>query len=229
MTGPMSQIQILTSKITQVCQDICDIKLRQLSITQSDKKTSDITSEILTNQSDCKDTWDSNKNGSGTLSRHDDCAEDGNNYIYRTPNHPKHGNWENPQHYDTYQPQLWPEPSEMPPMPLPYSDPSEASERSSSPLTSPSFLMKKDDIEPNAPLVYMERPTDLRSLCLAPAKKNGRAKLEEELEMREGTGLMRGVASPDQEFGGGTGIREAQPDWSGSETKCPSTAKVSAL
>ena len=61
-----------TSKITQVCQDICDIKLRQLLVTQSDKKTIDITSNILTNQSDCKDIWDSNTSRSGTQDRHED-------------------------------------------------------------------------------------------------------------------------------------------------------------
>ena len=93
-------------------------------------------------------------------------------------------------------------------MPLSYLDPSEASERSSLPLTSPLSPSKKDDIEPDALLMYMERPADLGSLCLAPAKKNGGFELEEEGEMREGTGPMKRVASPDQEFGGGTGIGE---------------------
>ena len=146
----LSRISIVTSKITQVCQDICDIKLRQLVITQSDKKTNDITSNILTNQSDCKDIWDSNKRRSGTWDKHEDHAEDGNNYVYRTPNHSKYGNQDNPQHHDTYPPQWWPEPSEMPPTPLPYPDPSEASERSSLPLTSPLSSPKKDDTEPDA-------------------------------------------------------------------------------
>ena len=35
--------------------------------------------------------------------------------------------------------------------------------------------------------MYMERPSQSWNLCLAPAKKNGRFKLEE-LEMREGIG-----------------------------------------
>ena len=41
---PVSRIRILTSKITQVCQDIRDIRLRQLLITRSDNKPNSITS-----------------------------------------------------------------------------------------------------------------------------------------------------------------------------------------
>ena len=48
----LSRIRILTSKITQVCQDICVIKLRWLLITQSEKEPNVITNNILTNQSD---------------------------------------------------------------------------------------------------------------------------------------------------------------------------------
>ena len=127
----LSQTQILTSKITQVCQDICDIKLRQLLVTCSDRKPDDITNHILTNQSDCKDTWGSNKSRPGTLGIHKDCAEDGTNYVYRIPNHHKHSNQDTLQHHDTYQPQWLPEPSGKTPVPLPYPDPSEASERPS--------------------------------------------------------------------------------------------------
>ena len=43
----VSQIRILTSKITQVCQDICDIKLRRLLITQLNKELDVITNGIL--------------------------------------------------------------------------------------------------------------------------------------------------------------------------------------
>ena len=57
----VSRIRILTSKITQVCQDIHDIKLRRLLITQSDKEPNDITNRILTNQSDRKNTWGSGR------------------------------------------------------------------------------------------------------------------------------------------------------------------------
>ena len=93
----------------------------------------------------------------------------------------------------------------LPPCP----DPSEASERSSSLPTSFSSLLKKDNIEPDAWLMNMERPGLSWNLCLAPAKKNGGVKPTEELEMREGTGLMREEASPCLEFGGGTGTRVA--------------------
>ena len=99
----------------------------------------------------------------------------------------------------------------MPPEPLPYPDPSEASKRSSLLPTSLLSLLKKADIVMNT--VW---PNGLWSLCLVPAKKNSRVKLEEELEMREGIGLMRGVASPCQEFGGGTGTRVVPPDHPGS-------------
>ena len=85
----------------------------------------------------------------------------------------------------------------MTPEPLPFPDPSEASERSSSLLTSLSLLPKKDNIKPDTLSMYMERPVDIWSLSLAPAKKNGRFEPEEESEMREGTGLRKGAASPD--------------------------------
>ena len=93
----------------------------------------------------------------------------------------------------------------MTPEPLPFPDPSEASEKSS--LLPASLLspLKKDDNEPVTLLMYMERPNPSWALCLAPAKKNGRVELVEELEIREGTGLMKGGASPCLEFGGGTG------------------------
>ena len=77
--------------------------------------------------------------------------------------------------------------------------------------------------------MYMERPTDLGNLCLTPTKKYSRAELEEESEMREGTGLRRGGVSPDQEFGRGIGIRAVPPDCLDLETKCPLWAKASAL
>ena len=54
-----------------------------------------------------------------------------------------------------------------------------------------------------------------------PAKKNGGVELAEELEMREGIGLMRKVVSPCLEFGRGTGTGVAQPDWMDLETKFP--------
>ena len=77
--------------------------------------------------------------------------------------------------------------------------------------------------------MYKERPDLSWSLYLAPAKKNGGVELEEGLEMREGTGLRRGGASPCREFGGGTGIEGAQLDWMDSEVKPPLSAITSAL
>ena len=68
-------------KITQVCHDICDIKLRQLLITQSKEEPNVITNIILTNQSDCKDILGSNRNRPGTPDIHEGCAADGSNYI----------------------------------------------------------------------------------------------------------------------------------------------------
>ena len=112
----------------------------------SDKEPNHITNNILTNQSDHKDIWGSNRSRPGTPDIHEGCAVDGNNYIYNTPNHLEHNNWDILLHLETYQPQWPPEPSEMPPMPLPYPDPSEASERSSSLQVSPSLPLKKADI-----------------------------------------------------------------------------------
>ena len=97
----------------------------------------------------------------------------------------------------------------MTPEPLPYPDPSEASERSSSPPASLLLPLKKDNIEPCASLMYTERPNLSWNLCLAPAKKNGGVDPVEESERREGTGLMMEEASPCLEFGGGTGTRAA--------------------
>ena len=97
----------------------------------------------------------------------------------------------------------------MTPEPLPYPDPSEASETSSSLPTSLSSPLKKDNNELVALSMYMERPDLSWSLDLAPAKKYGRVEPAEESEMREGIGLMREEASPCREFGGGTGTRAA--------------------
>ena len=75
----------------------------------------------------------------------------------------------------------------------------------------------------------MERPVDVWGLGLAPAKKNGRFEPEEELEMREGTGLRKGGASPDQEFGRGIGTGAVLPDRLDSVAKCPILAIAFAL
>ena len=61
MDEVVSRIRELTSKITQVCQDIRDIKLRRPLITRSDDKPNDIIDGILTNQSDCKNTLGSSR------------------------------------------------------------------------------------------------------------------------------------------------------------------------
>ena len=74
----MSQIQVLTSKITQVCQDIHDIKLRQLLVTQSDREPNVITNNILTNHNDHKDTWGSSRSKPETPDKHEGCGVDGN-------------------------------------------------------------------------------------------------------------------------------------------------------
>ena len=176
---------------------------------RSDKESSIITNNILTNQSDCKDIWGSSRSRPGTLDIHEGCAEGDIDYAYRTPNHHELGNQDSLQHHDTDQPQWLPKPSGMTPEPLPYPDPSEASEIPLSLPTSLSLLLKKDNIEPDTLSMNTERPNLSWNLCLAPAKKNGGAELEEESEMREGTGLRRGGASPCQEFGGGTGTRAA--------------------
>ena len=129
--------------------------------------------------------------------------------------------------HDTPQPR--PKPSRMTPEPLPYPDPSEASETSSSLLTSLSSPPKKDDNELDAASMYTESPALSWSLCWAPAKKNSRVKLAEESEMREGIGLMTEGTSPCLEFGRGTGIRAAQQDQTDLEAKPPLSAIASTL
>ena len=74
----------------------------------------------------------------------------------------------------------------MTPEPLPYPDPSVASETSSLPPASLSSLPKKDDNELVASSMYTERPNLSWNLDLVPVKKYGRVKLVEESEMREG-------------------------------------------
>ena len=125
--------------------------------------------------------------------------------------------------------QRLPEPSGMTPEPLPYPDSSEASETSSLVPTSLSSPPKKDDIEPDASSMYTERPSLSWALCLAPTKKNSRVESVEELEMREGTGLMRGAVSPCLDFGRGIGIGAAPPDQRDSEAEPPLLANTSAL
>ena len=110
---------------------------------QSNKEPHDITNNILTNQSDHKNTWGSERSRPGTLDIHEGHAADGNNYAYSTPNCHEPGNQDNPQHHGTYPLQQLPTPSKKPPVPLPYPDPSEASERSSPLLVSPSLLPEK--------------------------------------------------------------------------------------
>ena len=117
----------------------------------------------------------------------------------------------------------------MTPEPLPYPDPSETSERSSSLPASLSSLLKKDKITPDALSMNTERPGLSWNLNLAPTKKNGRVEPEEELEMREGIGLMRGAVSPCLETGGGIGTRAVQQDWMDLEAKPPLLAIASAL
>ena len=224
----VSQIQTLTSKITQICQDIHHIKLRQLLITRSKEEPIVITKNILTNQNNHKDTLGSDRSRPETPGIHEGCAEDGNDYVYRTPNRHELGNQDNLQRHDTYQPQQPPRPSGMTPEPLPYPDPSEASETPSSVPTSLLSPPKKDDIEPAALSMNMERPDLSWNLCLAPTKRNGRAELEEESETREGTGLRWGGASPCREFGRGTGIGAAQPDRMDSEAEPPLSTNASA-
>ena len=158
MTNPLSQIRILTSKITQVCQDICDIRLRRLLITQSDKEPNTISNNILTNQSDHKNTWGSDRSRPDPPDTHEDRAEGDIDYVYKTPNHLKHDTQNNQEDHGRCPPQLWPTPSRMTPEPLPYPDPSEASGTSSLLPTSLSLPPKKDDIELDASSMYTERP-----------------------------------------------------------------------
>ena len=187
-----------------------------------------ITKDIVTNQSDRTDTWGSNRSRPDSPDKHEGCAEDGINYAYKTPNYPRHDNWDILQHHGTYQPQRPPEPSGMTPEPLPYPDPSEATETSSLLPTSLSSPLKKDNIKPDALSMYTERFSLSWNLCLAPVKKNGEVEPAEESEMREGTGLMRGVASLCLEFGGGIGIGVVPPDRMDSEAKPPLSAITSA-
>ena len=156
-------------------------------------------------------------------------AEGDIDYTYRTPNHLEHDTQNNQEDHGKCPPQPWPISSGTTPEPLPYPDPSEASEMSSSLLTSLLSPPKKDDIEPCASSMYMERPDLSWNLCLAPAKKNSRVDLAEESEMREGIGLMMEEASPCLEFGGGTGSATARPDWMDLETEPPLSANPSAL
>ena len=225
----LSRIRELTLKITQICQDIRDIKLRRLLITRSDNEPNDITSRILSNRNDYKNTSGSDRGKPGPPDTHEDRAEGGNDYVYKTPNLLEHDTQNNREDRGRCPPQPRPTPSGMTPEPLPYPDPSEASETSTSLLTSLLSPPKKDDNEPVASSMNTERPVPSWSLCLAPAKKYGGVEPAEESEMREGTGLRREEASPDLEFGGGIGTGAVQLDRTGSEVEPPLSAIASAL
>ena len=194
-----------------------------------DDEPNDITNHILTNRNDRKNILGSGRSRPDPPNTHGDCAEDGNDYVYRIPNLLEPDTPNNQEDHGRCPPQPQPEPSGMTPEPLPYPDPSEASETSSSLLTSLSLPLKKDDIEPVASSMYMERPDLSWNLDLVPTKKYSGVEPAEKSEMREGIGLMREEASPCQEFGGGTGIRAARPDWMDSETEPPLLAIASAL
>ena len=216
--GGLSQIQILTSKITQVCQNIRDIKLRQFLITRSDNKPNDITNHILTNQNDRKNTLGSNRSRPDPLDTHEDHAEGGNDYVYKTPNPLKHDTQNNQEDHGRCLPQPRPKPSRMTPEPLLYPDPSEASETSSLLPTSLSSPPKKDDNEPDAWSMYTERPDLSWNLCLAPAKKyGGRVGDEGGDRTKEGRGFPL------------SRVWWRDRDQMGSETKPPLSAIASAL
>ena len=68
----------------------------------SDKEPDVITNNILTNQSDRKDTWGSDRSRPGTPDIHEGCAEDDNDYTYKTPNYLAHSNQDTLQHCETY-------------------------------------------------------------------------------------------------------------------------------
>ena len=171
----------------------------------------------------------SSKNRPGILDTHEGHAEDGTYYVYKTPSHLKLGNPNNQGNHETYPPQPHLTPSRMTPEPCPYPDPSEASERSSLLPASLSSPPKKDDTKPAASSIYTERSTLSWTLCLAPAKKNSGVKPAEELEMREGIGLMREEASPCLEFGRGIGTGADQPVQTDSEAKFSLLATPSAF
>ena len=171
----------------------------------------------------------SNRSRPDPLDIREDRAEGGNDFVYKTPNHLKHDIPNNQEDHERCPPQRRPTPSGMTPEPLPYPDPSEASETSSSPPASLSSPPKKDDNELVASSMYTERPNLSWSLDLAPAKKYGGVEPAEESEMREGIGLMREEASPCREFGRGTGIGAARPDQTDLEAKPPLSASTSAL
>ena len=62
-------------------------------------------------------------------------------------------------------------------------------------LSRQQLLLKKANIVDNILSMNRVWPNISWSLCLVPAKENSEVELEEELEMREGTGLRRGGAS----------------------------------
>ena len=196
---------------------------------QLKKEPNDITNRILTNQSDRKNTWGSDRSKPDPPDTHEGHAEDGIDYAYKIPNRLKHDNRNNREDHDKCPPQPLPTPSGMTPELPPCPDPSEASEGFSSLLTSLSSSPKKDDNKPGALSMYTERPNLSWNLNLAPAKKNGGVKPVEESEMREGIGLMRKEASPCLEFGEGIGIGVARPDWRDLEVVPPLLAIASAL
>ena len=142
-------MQIPTLKITQVCQDICDIKLKQLLITQSDGEPNGITRRILISQSDCKDTLGSSRSTPDPPDIHGGRAEDGNDYVYKTPSPLEHDNQNNQEDRERCPPQPWPTPSGKNSEPPPCPDPSEASEMSSLLPTSLLSPPKKDNIKPS--------------------------------------------------------------------------------
>ena len=150
----------------------------------------------------------SDRNKHDPPGKHEGHAEDDTNYVVSTPNHLEHNNQNNQEGHETYPPQLRLKPSGMIPVPHPFPDPSEASEKSSSLPVSPLLPPRKDNIA--GPILSMNTvcPENPWKCLCAPIKKNGGFEPVEELEMREGMGLMRGAESPCQEFGRGTGNGE---------------------
>ena len=138
---------------------------------QSEHQSNDITNSVLTNQNDCKDTWDSDRSKPNPLDKHGGHTEGENDYIYSIPNCHELNNQDNPEDHETYPHQLQPEPSKMPPLPCPSSYPSEAFEKFSFLPVLPLLLLRKDDIVNPVSLMNMVCPIILGNAFMCPQRR----------------------------------------------------------
>ena len=231
----VSRIQLLTSKILLVCQEICDIKRRQKPTSIGKTINYTIMDERQTNLN-C--TWDQGNNSSAKEGSDDKDGWDETYSFHSKECHHEPNNPYTPSHHAPSLPSLSPEPSESSLLLPGDRSPDPASRIMTSTPALLLYWAKKACITALSLSVHT-RPSgpSARQKVLVETKK-GSSESEEELGMREESLLETGergggpgVGGLHLELGGGTGMAidklgGAEEEWSPSGRGSPSPLQV---